>query len=95
MNRDIQIPDDDKLKELMLYVVEKSETDPTFGAIKLNKILFFSDFLMYWKTGKSITGQEYMKLERGPAPRRLLPVQKELLDTCEAVLKTTDYYGHT
>jgi hypothetical protein len=95
MNRESQIPNNKKLAELMLYVAEKSERDPRFGATKLNKILFYSDFLMYWKTGLSITGQEYMKLEKGPAPRRLLPVQKKLLASCHAVLKETDYYGRT
>jgi hypothetical protein len=70
--------DTKKLRELMLYVARKSEADPRFGAIKLNKILFYSDFLAYLRLGRPITGADYQKLELGPAPRRLLPLQKEM-----------------
>jgi len=94
MERKDQFPDDNKLRELILYIADKSETDPTFGEIKLNKILFYSDFIMYWKTGNSITRHEYMKLGQGSAPRRLLPIQEKLIYNCEAALKQTDYYGY-
>ncbi len=40
MERQKQIPNDQKLKELILYKADKSEMDLKFGAIKLNKILF-------------------------------------------------------
>lgn len=67
-----------KLRELMLYVTNRSLDDPNFGATKLNKILFFSDFLAYANLGRAITGAEYQKLRYGPAPRQLKPVQREL-----------------
>jgi len=82
---------DKKLGELMLYIAERSECDPTFGAIKLNKILFYSDFIMYSKRRSSITGQEYMRLEQGPAPRRLLPVREELVREGWAAIKKVKY----
>jgi len=69
---------EDKLAELILYVSQKCADDPRFGAIKLNKILYFSDFLFYGNYGRPITGVEYQKLRMGPAPRRLLPIQKKL-----------------
>lgn len=56
-----------------------------FGATKLNKLLFLSDFRAYAMLGESITGAEYQHLPQGPAPRRLLPVKKRLLDRGEAV----------
>jgi hypothetical protein len=31
---------DERLQELILYIAEKCEEDPTFGATKLNKILY-------------------------------------------------------
>lgn len=71
-------PNDEKLKELILYIALKCECDPNFGAIKLNKILFYSDFEAYAQTGMPITGQEYQRLERGPAPRRLMPLRRAL-----------------
>jgi len=39
------IPNDRKFQELLLYVAARCEGAPTFGATKLNKILFFADFL--------------------------------------------------
>jgi hypothetical protein len=44
-----------KLQELILYVAKMSEGDPAFGAIKLNKLLFYSDFRAFLDARKSIT----------------------------------------
>ncbi len=60
------------LVELVLYVAQKSEDDPQFGATKLNKILFYSDFGAWFKLGTSITGEEYVRREYGPTPRTVL-----------------------
>ena len=35
---------DERLGELILYVADKCADDPRFGATKLNKILWWSDF---------------------------------------------------
>jgi hypothetical protein len=81
-------PDDAKMKELMLFVARKSEADPHFGATKLNKILFYSDFLSYAQRGAPITGQTYFRLGMGPAPRRLLPLRRDLIEvTHEAAMQ--------
>lgn len=66
--------DDDKLRELILYIADLSSQDIHFGATKLNKLLFYSDFLAYQRFGHSITSQEYQALPQGPAPRRLKPI---------------------
>jgi hypothetical protein len=83
----------EKFKELILYVAQQSEGDSTFGATKLNKILFFCDFLSYRAYGESITGQRYFKLPFGPAPRPLLPVVEELIaeGACDKVPRS--HYG--
>ncbi len=75
-----------KFMELLLYVADKSLDDPSFGATKLNKILFFSDFLAYGRTRRPITGATYQRLERGPAPRELLPAQDELCKVGDAIV---------
>lgn len=69
-----QHPDDEKLRELILYISTLCESDRHFGAVKLNKLLFYADFLAYQKFGSAITGQEYQALLQGPAPKRLKPV---------------------
>jgi hypothetical protein len=70
--------DENKLRELLVLVADRSSEDPGFGATKLNKLLFFCDFYAYAYLGEPITGAEYQKLKDGPAPRRLLPVQNDL-----------------
>ena len=42
-----------KLKELILHIAKECCDDPTFGATKLNKILWWADFLFYRATGPS------------------------------------------
>lgn len=71
---------EERFRELVLYISQKCANDPTFGAVKLNKILFLSDFLAFAHYGEPITGFEYQKLEQGPAPRRLLPVRKQMIE---------------
>jgi hypothetical protein len=83
----------DKFAELMLYVAKVCADDPKFGATKLNKILFFSDFLAYRKWGKSITGATYQRLDHGPAPKCLLPVQQHLRRDRSLAIQEIDRYG--
>ena len=51
-----------KFRELILWLCAVSETDPTFGATKLNKLLFFIDLESLRQFGQTITDQEYQKL---------------------------------
>lgn len=68
-----------RFRELILYISQRCADDPTFGSVKLNKILFFSDFRTYAEFGKPITGFVYQKLPNGPAPKRLLPVRNSMI----------------
>lgn len=76
--------DEQKLKELILYVAAKCDEDPRFGAVKLNKILFFSDFAAYAKFGRPITGAEYRKYPQGPCPSRMKVIKQEMENGREA-----------
>jgi hypothetical protein len=87
------IPSDTKLKELILYVAKRSFDDPFYGAVKLNKILFFSDFLAFKKLGKAITGHPYRKLDFGPAPVRLQEIRDELIRDGDAARQMTEIAG--
>jgi hypothetical protein len=88
-------PDDRKLAELILLIAKRSEGDPAFGAVKLNKLLFHCDFSSYLTYGKPITGQEYFALRQGPAPRRLVPVTKRMRLKGDLAFQMTDYHGRT
>jgi hypothetical protein len=81
----------ERLRELILYIADKCSDDATFGAVKLNKILFFSDFVSYSERGKPITGVEYMKLPKGPAPRQLVPIRDQMVKRNEIAIASTQY----
>ncbi len=54
-----------KLKNTILFFLEK------MGAIfhtKMNKLLFFTDFLSYKRRGEGITGLAYKAIQYGPVP---------------------------
>src|SRR2546429_6004 len=76
-----------KFKELVLYISERSETDPKYGYTKLNKLLFYADFISYRELGHSITGARYQALEWGPAATAMKPIEDEMLEQGELVIR--------
>lgn len=84
---------DKRLQEIILLIALRSEGDEPFGSVKLNKLLFYADFLSYVRFGESITGQEYQALPQGPAPRRLLPVIEKMKRQEVLAIREHDYYG--
>ncbi len=87
-------PNEVKFKELLIYIALCSEGDDSFGAVKLNKLLFLSDFLAYLRLGKAMTWVVYQALPQGPAPRRLVPIREELEEEGAIAVRQEDYYGH-
>lgn len=81
-------PADLRLAEMMLFVASRSEDDKKFGATKLNKILFFADFVSMRRRGFPIVGSAFQRLPQGPAPKRLLPVRDQLIATKRAVMRS-------
>ena len=67
-----------KFKELILHIAARSFEDQYFGATKLNKLLYFADFLSYEERGLPITGASYQRLNQGPAPKEILQAIREL-----------------
>ena len=88
------MPNTRKFSELILYVAKRSEDDPNFGATKLNKILFYADFMAFYQLGASISGQTYQKLKNGPAPRFLLPTVSTLKVKEACAEQVRDSYGY-
>lgn len=85
--------DESKFAELLLYVAGRLLEDPTGGATKLNKVLFAAECAHVRQSGHPITGAEYQKLERGPAPRPLKPVREGLIADGAAELLEDEYMG--
>ncbi|WFU40835.1 Panacea domain-containing protein [Bradyrhizobium sp. CB82] len=67
-----------RFRELIVYISKRSEADPHFGAVKLNKILYYSDFRAFERFGVPLTGMSYFRLKAGPAPKALVPIRREL-----------------
>ncbi len=84
-----------KFTELVLYIALRSETDRSFGATKLNKLLYYCDFFTYSQFGEPISGATYRRLERGPAPRELVATLEQLEGAEEAIVVERDHFGHT
>ncbi len=69
----------DRLKQLILYIAEQCATAERFGLIKLNKILWKSDFDAFAARGVPVTGRDYQRLELGPAPKEIPRVYSDML----------------
>ncbi len=83
----------ERFKELILYIAHHCREDPTFGAIKLNKILYFSDFAAYRMLGQPITGATYFKLIEGPAPRQMLQARDDLIREGRIDIERRPYFN--
>jgi hypothetical protein len=68
----------EKLGEAVHYVCSNCKEEDRLGAVKLNKILYYSDMLHYAKTGRSITGASYAKRKRGPVAKQIVPAMENL-----------------
>lgn len=60
-----KVPNLTIISQMVLYFSEQCTPFKT----KLNKLLFYADFLHFRKTGFSISGLTYQAIQRGPVPR--------------------------
>ncbi len=86
-----------KFREMIIYTCLRSENDPGFGAVKLNKLLFFMDLAAYKRSGKTISGQEYKKLPLGPVPTQIpeaMKIMEEEGEICTRKQPAWNYVQH-
>lgn len=76
----------ERLRELMLFIADRCEDDPNFGVTKLNKILYYCDFLAFARLGEPITGISYNKLPFGPVPTAAQIVRDKMRQDGEIVI---------
>jgi hypothetical protein len=68
-----------KFKAMVHYIV--AACDPQrLGAVRLNKICWFTDTFTYRITGQSLSGETYVKRKHGPVPKSILATIRELED---------------
>lgn len=66
-----------KLFDMVKYIINvHGEIFPT----KLNKLMFYSDFCNYRKTGQSISGLQYRALNFGPVPEHYATIYDNIPD---------------
>jgi len=84
--------DRNKLKALILYassVCARSQV----GAVKLHKLLYYTDMVHYAQIGAPVTGSTYRKRPLGPTSDALLPMLSEMESRGEIRIHEVDYFG--
>lgn len=81
-----------KLREAILYVCETCPPE-LLGAIKLHKVLYFTDMLRYAATRRPFTGAEYRKRPFGPTCSPLLATLRDLERDGELRVSDVAYFG--
>jgi hypothetical protein len=59
-------PSLEKFTEMVVYITKKSQ--PNLWKVKINKMLFYADFLNFKKEVHSISGCRYRAIDMGPVP---------------------------
>jgi len=85
--------DRDKLVEAVHFICHEADSE-RLGAVKLHKVLYFSDMLRFLATGTAITGVEYLKQKFGPTARYLNAAIQELQDCGAIEVSEAEYYGY-
>lgn len=84
-------PNFEKLTEMVVYFSEKIEPFKT----KMNKLLFYADFLMFKQTCFSISGVRYNAIDMGPVPNNFQSIFEYLANKDEIDIYTTEFSnGH-
>lgn len=86
--------DRNKFKALVHYICEKAEDPSCLGAVKLNKVLWYSDSIYFKLHGTSVTGETYVKRQHGPVPRHILPAINDLVAEGKIARGRVDHFGH-
>lgn len=79
-----------RLKNLMLYVLENSKE---VWCTKMNKLLFYIDFLAYRENGMAISGLSYKAIDFGPVPERWNVVYSEFDEIHQELRSVGDFVG--
>jgi uncharacterized phage-associated protein len=58
-----------KYYNVVLYFADKIRND-SLGKVKLMKLLYYLDFDFFEKYGKSVTGDQYVRMPLGPVPEK-------------------------
>jgi len=81
-------PNIKKFTEMVIFFTEKLQPWKT----KLNKLLFYADFLMYKQSGFSISGVKYRAIPMGPVPNNFNSIFEYLSNNNEVDIYYTTFH---
>jgi uncharacterized phage-associated protein len=64
-NTGYKVPSLEKFANMVIYLIQAADFQ-----VRLNKLLFYSDFLSYKNSGYSISGCNYKAIQMGPVPNQ-------------------------
>ncbi|HXW23418.1 MAG TPA: Panacea domain-containing protein [Xanthobacteraceae bacterium] len=82
-----------KLKTVILYACLKCGP-AQLGAVKLHKVLYFTDMIYYANTGVPVTGATYRKSTFGPTCDQLLVTLSRMAREKALEVREVDYFGY-
>jgi uncharacterized phage-associated protein len=83
----------DKLKNVLLYILEHCAGKPNVGETVLYKLLYFCDFNYYELYEEHLTGAQYRKLPYGPIPQNLDSIISQMIEKRQLQSVKTEYHG--
>jgi len=85
----------EKLRQLLLTLLQFVGGHANVGETVLYKLLYFCDFNHYEKTGQSITGMTYKRMQFGPVPQlsHFVPVVEKMLQAQQLNKVLHEYFG--
>ena len=84
-----------KLEETIHFICSTTKQQDRLGAVKLSKILYYSDMSNYAEEGRSITGARYVKRQRGPVPKEALEAIASLKKAGRLETRDVSVFAHT
>jgi transcriptional regulator with XRE-family HTH domain len=86
--------DIEKLRNVLLYILERCAGKPNVGETVLNKLLYFADFNYFELHEEHLTGASYRKLPYGPVPKHLDQLLQQMVDDNQLTRIKSDYHGY-
>lgn len=79
-----------RLKNIMLYILSRCDE---VWCTKMNKLLFYTDFMSYRERGMAMTGLSYRAIDFGPVPERWDRVYSEFPEVRQELRQVGDFVG--
>jgi DNA-binding XRE family transcriptional regulator/uncharacterized phage-associated protein len=83
-----------KLKETLIYILNKVGARPNIGETVLYKLLYFIDFDYYEKYEEQIIGCTYVKNYHGPTPVEFIKVIDQMIEDGEVEKVKSEYFKY-